>query len=128
MTITRETMKVLRAEINAALEEVAKRNNVSLAVGAGSFESSAASFKLNITAHTESGEKVDLAAQNLRIYGHLYGVQPSMEGKTFEYRNQTFTLVGIEPSRPKRPIVATCGGKRYVFTTEVLLRMKKEAA
>jgi len=45
---------------------------------------------------------------------------------TFEYRGETFTLIGLYPSRPKFPFVATDeSGRRMKFTMDLVVTALK---
>jgi hypothetical protein len=120
--ITRDSLRSLRADIDAALAEVGRKHNVTLRTGSASFEPHRASFKLDVAAHNESGAAIDPAAVNLEKYGSLYGVSPEMAGKQFLHSGQIFTFLGIDPGRPKRPVIASrvFDGKRFVFTSDVV--------
>lgn len=109
MTITKSTMKTLRAEIDAAVAEVAKRHGLHIKCGNGRFDSSNASFKLEINA-IEGGAIVtkELAA--------LREIKPEMENHEFTFTGVRYKVVGFRVNAPKKPYVVQRldNGKTFV--------------
>lgn len=117
MTITRELLRALRADIDAALAAVGKKHGVVLNAGNASFTPTSASFKLH--AVLADAPKVDPdveAADAWRALARRFQLEPDWLGKPFVSGGRSFTIVGLLPNRPKRPVLARDSkGKGFVF-------------
>lgn len=124
MTITRELLRTLRADIDAALAAVGKKHGVVLNAGNASFTPTSASFKLH--AVLADAPKVDPdveAADDWRALARRFQLEPDWLGKSFVSGGRPFTIVGLLPNRPKRPVLARgSNGKGYVFDPDSIRR------
>jgi hypothetical protein len=126
MEITKEIVKAMRDDINAALAAVSKKYNVTLKAGNASYEAHLVKFKLEWLANSADGKAVDKQAVALQKYGYMYGITPNMAGKTFKVGGNVYTLVGLQPTRTKRPIIGSrTDGKRFIFGTDVIKLIAK---
>lgn len=125
--ITRDLLRALRDDVNAALVAVAKKHGVALSCENASFTSSSATFKLLAVSADEnaSGRKAShvKAENDMRSLGKLYQADPAWIGQRFTVRNTTFTVVGLLPGRSKNCILApNDAGKDYIWPVEDIKR------
>jgi hypothetical protein len=71
---------------------------------------------------------VDLEKEQFERYAHLFDLTPEHYGRAFTSSWRNYTLVGIEPGRPKYPFVAVCAedGKRYKFPMGLVQTIKAQ--
>lgn len=118
--IDRDLLKALRADMDAALAIVGAKHGVTINTGNASFSESSATFKVLIVgqAPEEGTTAKDLkAAQDLKALAPLFGADAKWAGKSFKSpTGQTFTVIGLLPSRPKRCILARSqAGRDFIF-------------
>lgn len=126
-TITRELLKALRTDMDAALATVAAKHGVAINVGNATFSANAANFKLLVAAKgdgTPPGESAaDLkAASDFRALATLYSLKPEWLGTAFRRHDGEWKIKGLLPKRQKYPVLAvnTTTGKRILFPVETV--------
>lgn len=131
ITMSRQLLSTLRPEIEAAVQAVAKKHGVIINSGSGTFspDIGTATLRLDIAiaGGAEDGTKAkDIkAAADWDAYAHTFGLKPEWKGKSFASGGHTYTIVGLEPRRHTRPVVAKrADGKSFIFPVDsVCLRM-----
>lgn len=118
----RPTVLALQAEIDAAVQEVAKRHGISLSMGNARFNANVVSFKLEgalIGADNVVNTKERL---DFERYAEMYGLKASDIDCTFDAYGATYRISGLLPRSRKYPILATCeaNGTRHKFPVEVV--------
>lgn len=114
----KSTCKSLRDQIDEALAEVGRRNNVSISAGNARFTPTTITFKLNVIANGENGEVVDEFVDAWNIKHRLYGFLAEDLGKKFTAQGTVFTVHGLAPRAKKYPVVCKdASGKMYKFAT-----------
>lgn len=132
--VTRELMKSLRADLDSALSEVAKKHGILIRVGSGTYAPDGATghYKLELAAGGGSpDEKVHhvTARADWKRCAELFGLAPDWCGKTFSRNGTPCTIIGLMPKRQKYPVLVSYNGKEVLLTVdEVTVRMKKAAA
>lgn len=118
--LTHAGMKILRAEIDAALAQVAAKHDVQIKLGTGRFSAANASFKMEVATKTEEGMTLSSEVTAFKAQARIFGLDPEDFGKTFHSGGKTYTISGLVPRRPKFPVLANCleDGKRYKFPAE----------
>ena len=106
----RQTLRVLRADLEAAIKAVAAKHNVMLDLGGMSFDAGSVSCRLKglilsqMKHSAPIGTKIPGLVNTQGSTGfHGTGIK---EGTAFLFRGTKFTITAIKPSRPKFPFVA----------------------
>jgi hypothetical protein len=125
MELSKEILKVLRADINAALVAVGKRHGVSIAAGNCSFGPLTASFKLEVGvldgAPEGASPKEIKARADFTRYCGLFDLKPEWLDKEFTYGGDTCTVVGLMPNRSKFPVLVKRGDKRVLLPADAVV-------
>lgn len=132
MEITRDLLRTLRTDIDAALLAVAKKHGVMLTMGNASFTSDNATMKMSIVpaskeavaavASGASPKDVQAAADYKRLCT-VYNLHPSWLNMTFQHGGSTLTVIGLLPNKRKNNVlVQGTGGGRYIMAPEELHR------
>jgi cell division ATPase FtsA len=113
-TINKDTLRLLREEINEAVNSVAEKHGIKIHAGNATYSHSGtnATFKLEV-AIEKDGEVIDKDAQSFLDYATLLGLEPEMLFKQFKAYGKTYKLVGYSPRAQKYPFLAERDGKRY---------------
>ena len=127
-TIDRSLIRVLREDINKALEAVGQKHGIKLEAGNASFTAATATIKLQAvtidasTGAVEGHSATDLkAAQDLATYAFARGASADWAGKFFYSRGRRFQIIGLLPDRRENCILAGRVGldgkveKRFIF-------------
>ena len=78
---------LIQAEVNAALKEIAKKHGMSVSPGRGNYDAVGLklSFIFGDTAAIGTADINPEYARNLERNGHMYGLDTSFIGKTFNF-------------------------------------------
>ena len=124
--ITRDLLKALRADINAALVAAAEKHGLILQVGNASFSADAATFKLGVAIKHDgapAGQSVSQAkaiADWNALHG-LYDMKKEWLGVSFPYAGKQVKIIGLMPNRRKFPIlVSTNAGRDSLLPSEAV--------
>jgi hypothetical protein len=108
-TITKTFLQTLRGDMNDALDAVAKKHGIAIAVDGCRYDAAAGTgtYKLNIAANVEQGETPADAKRRTDYERHcfVFGLKREWLGKTFRHNNGYTTIVGLETKRTKYPVV-----------------------
>ena len=122
--MTKQKLQALRNDIVAALDAVAKKHNVTITGGNGTYCDDSATLKLDI-ADVIDGEAQTKAELDFKRVAHIYGLSADDFGFTFEYRGSTYTVSGINTRANRYPVQAcTADGTRYKFPASVIKNAK----
>jgi hypothetical protein len=115
--LTKDTLKAIRSDIDAALAAVAQRHNIALKTGHCSFTETNATMRLDIATKDESGAVLTKEAVNFGMYAETYGMDPNWLGQTFTANGDEFRLSGLATTRQKFPVqaVRVRDGKPFKF-------------
>lgn len=113
MSITPDLLRRLRAEIDAALRQVAAAHGLVITAGSARYTATDATFKLAVAvktadaAPTETAEALGarLALRN-PMRARALGADPSWEGRRVTVQGQEFEVVGLNVRKPKFSIRA----------------------
>lgn len=121
--MTRDQVKRLKVSLQQVLDRAGKDLKYKFTLGAGRFGTSA-SFKLECV--PEGADST--AEQQFKRHCAAYGLKPTDLGKTFRSHGKTFKIVGLEPRRPKFPVIAEYlgTGTVYKFSAETVGRALSE--
>lgn len=123
--ITKEALRTLRPEIEAALTKLGKQYGVAFSVANGKYSNDATgAFKLEFvtTSKLQGGlsPKLILGAENWKTYAKTFGLDPKLLGKSFEYNGKTCTIKGISPTRRKYPVQVDMEGVTKLFPVDLI--------
>lgn len=118
MNFNKQTLKIMRQDIDSALEAVAKKHGVSFKLGNIRYTGSDFRTKLECFA----GDASDAAQQAFERDAWRVGVKKTAFGQTFTQGNITYKITGINTRAKKYPIKAESmnRGKRYKFPVSSL--------
>lgn len=89
----------------------------------GSFDSNTFKPRFELIASGADPEK-----KKFESYCNWFGLKPEHHGKEFWSHGKCYKLVGLEPNRPKFPLIAVDGaGKRFKFTVDAVKAITGEA-
>jgi hypothetical protein len=106
ITIDRMACRKIAARAQEALEAVAAEFGLTVTVGGGSYDPTTNSFRPKV-----EFAAADAAQREFEQYATLYDLSPDDFGRTFTSQGRTFTVAGVAPRSPKRPILATEGDR-----------------
>jgi hypothetical protein len=122
--ITRDFLRILRADLDAAVLAVAKKHGLTISTGNAKFSDQSATFQLLVEATpAEDGVRAKdvRAAKDLADLGGLYGANPEWAGKSFTLRGARYSVIGLLPNRTKNCILARrADGKDFIMPPETV--------
>jgi hypothetical protein len=114
-TFDRTNLRLLRDDVQSALNAVAEKYGIDLRLGTGRFASENVTFNLEGSVIGAEGVVTREAAE-FRQYADVLALEASDLGKTFQYRGQPYEIVGARLSNSKYPVLAkNRNGKVYKF-------------
>ena len=124
-TINASTVKVIGAEIDAAIAEVLERHGLEAAPRRIGYDATGFKYSVQVTVVNANDAGVNVSskeAQGWLVMAPMRGFEDrevalAALGSTFTSGGRTFRFNGYKTRSPKRPVVATCmdDGKTYVF-------------
>lgn len=113
----RPTIRMLKAEIVAALQGIADKYGISIIdTGKGSFSAQNYRFSLEAATNSDDGEALTHEATYFQRCAHLYGLSPDDLGREFINRRSTFKIIGAAAQSYRYPILCkNQNGKVYKF-------------
>lgn len=105
----RDTLRMLREDIQNAINEVAAKHGLTADLGNIRYDREGTSFTSKVTVETGgqadvADRKADKAAENFKRYAVLEGLEPSDFGKEFTYAGRNLKIVGYNTRAKKYPI------------------------
>ena len=126
--LTRNNVKTLRADMDAALAKVLAKHGVTADLGRMTFTNSEVRCKLTVSVDSGAPSSVANTDANeerkFKQNAYKFGLTGNEFGRTFKSRGTAFTIISINP-RAKRdgyPIIAqNARGTKYKFGAEKAL-------
>lgn len=103
--IDRKKMRTMSTDIEAALKEVAKKHDVELKVGGGSWDDSTFSFKLEGGIIKSDGSVVTKESEDFKARATFYGLKPEHLGKVIKIDGERYEITGLSTRSRKYPII-----------------------
>lgn len=125
MKLTKDTIKSMRTEINAALGGVANKFCVTLTAERATFDprEGTGTFKLEIVALGDDGTARDVDAEEFIRCAHMVGLEPDDLGKQVVIQRKRFTISGFNPKAHKNSIMLRSEtGKEFVCAVDAVRR------
>lgn len=109
----------MRDELNAALESVAKKYDVSVHVGNCTFSDIEMNYKLNVKTN-DKGAMEEKNRKEWNSYCELYGFQKDDLGKKFMMNGKEYTIEGFALNRSKFNLKGTSvrDGRKMLFPSD----------
>lgn len=128
--ITKDFLKTLRADIDAALQAVGEKHGVLLRAGNCSFTENSATFKLEATLGVSNPADAAAvkAAASWKVNAVYFDMNPLWLGKSFKLGADSYEILGLQPKSRTKPVLTRKGGSLYVFPTEVVISAMAKSA
>lgn len=124
----RQTLRLLRPELESAFAAVATKYGIAIQLGSGQFDSANATFKLELSAKASDGTTMNKERVAYTQFADAYGLKPEWLDKTFLFRGTPYKIAGLNTKARKAPILAANPqGKRYKFDTFTVKAALSEA-
>ncbi len=127
MTITafdRQTLRVLRNDLDVAIQAVARMHGISLKAGHISFTPTTCSIKIEAAVTDATGKPVSKEAEDFKLYASMYGLKAEHLGKSVRIDGSMYEIAGIKPKAHKRPIILErADGRRVVASADMVIRL-----
>lgn len=123
-SLNKDSLTIIRDEMNAALKSIGEKHSLSFSVGKCKFSEQLAMFTVEVVVPNEDGKILTKSASDFITFAKCYGLKPEHLGKSFVSGNKTFTIKGLNTRSSKRPIiVSSTDGKEYIFTSETVVKL-----
>lgn len=86
--------RILTQELEAAAKTIAAKYGLEVAVGGGTYSPTMLRKPVEFTTSAAKSRQVEVASS-------ILGLSPGIIGKTFRHKTKTFTVVALDPSKPK---------------------------
>jgi len=118
------TCREVEDAIRSALEGVAERYGVGVKVSGGRYSPTTFSPKVEFAVIGADGLAEGSEVKAFRLYAGSYGLKPEDLGRTFSYSGRSFTICGLNPRAPSKPIMARDAmGRGYKFNNRDVARL-----
>ena len=97
----RTNLKILRAEIDAALASVAKNHGIKINAGNATFSGATVTFKLELTAADSDGGFVSKEAVAFTNCARMFGLEADDLGKEFTVAGTVYKVIGLKTDAAK---------------------------
>ena len=120
-SLDRTAVRRINDDIQSALDAVAKRYGVQIKVGNSRFSNTNCTTKIDISTVSEGGTVMTKEATDYNRYASSFGLTKKL-GDTFEFRYDTYEIVGLKPRSSKYPVLAKnlSNGKTFKFPVNVI--------
>lgn len=111
--------KTMSAEIVAALDSISKKYGVTIGTSGVRYSDGFADIKLHVALIID-GEIETKDAMEFRQLAHLFDLSPTDLHKSFDFRGQSYKIVGLKSGR-RQPIIAKrADGKSFCFDSKLV--------
>jgi hypothetical protein len=116
MDIDRTILRLIRADIEAALAPIAKQYGIEIKAGGGTFEPKRFTLKIEGAVPGDNGQIVHREAEDFTRYATHVGLKPEHLGQTVVLMGTSYKIAGLRLKASKNNILLepTRGGKRCV--------------
>lgn len=120
-SLDRTAVRRINEDIQSALDAVAKRYGVQIKVGNSRFSNTNCTTKIDISTVNEGGTVMTKEATDFNRFAASFGITKKL-GDTFEFRYDTYEIVGLKPRSSKYPVLAKnlSNGKTFKFPANVI--------
>lgn len=120
-SIDRQTIRMINAEVDSALQAIGEKYGLSMKMGNSTFSHTNFTTKYTASVKDSSGVAVTPEAQDWDRFAHRHGITAKV-GDTFTTpQGDTYTIMGWKHRSHKYPILASSrNGKVYKFTVRAV--------
>lgn len=120
-SLDRTAVRRINDDIQSALDAVAKRYGVQIKVGNSRFSNTNCTTKIDISTVNEGGTVMTKEATDFNRFAASFGITKKL-GDTFDFRYDTYEIVGLKPRSSKYPVLAKnlSNGKTFKFPANVI--------
>ena len=112
---TKPLVKQIASEIEVAVQEIAKKHDISITYGGGNFLGFDCTIKLRLAAIGKEADEENAA------YAKMLGLPEDIVGKTFINKLSTFTITRLDINKIKYPVLArNQNDLPYKFTVDAV--------
>lgn len=104
----RVACKVLRNEIDQALQQVADKYGINIKAGNATFTDNNITFKLQLSTIGDNGLTMTKEAEDFKRYAFEHGLSADKLFAEFTIGHKTYTLLGYKPRSTRYPFIAKC--------------------
>ena len=116
-TIDKSKLELMRKDINAALESIAKKYDVQLSVGSGTYSSTNATFKLEVATIADDGVVITKDVAALKSLGKYLGLTDTQLAHKFIVGGKMFKIFGYI-SRTNKFTIGEINGNKGTHTLD----------
>jgi hypothetical protein len=121
--LSKSEFNEIRTAIDTALASVGKKYNLKFHAGNTSYTESVATIKLEASVIGADGTAVTKDVEDFKRFASMFGLSQEMLGQSITIQGKKFTVVGLKPNAPKRPVrIADENGKNFVVDAETVVR------
>jgi len=120
-TINAATCKVLREEMNAALEAVGKKMGLKISAKSMRYDSNMITVSVDAIS-VESNMTLPKEGAAYLAYAPLIGMKPEWLEKKFVLNGVEQKIVGYN-ARRKSPVIVEADGRLYAYQASIVIRM-----
>jgi hypothetical protein len=121
--ISKDLLRVLRADIDAALKAVGEKHGVELVTGNASFTPFNATFKLEVRAKNADGEAVRKEEADLKARLGMLGMKDEHLTQVFTLGRDSYTLAGYRSKAPAKPfLIKRVSDEKVFIVSEAVVR------
>lgn len=119
-----QACRSLRDDMEKALDAVAKKHGITIAIGKMSYTENNISVKIELATVGESGLANNREAEDFKRYASMYELAPTDFGREFSVRGDRYQIVGLNTRKQKFPIKCkrASDGKVYGLHAEDVKR------
>lgn len=116
-TLDRNVVRMINAEIEAALQQVSQKYGIEIDLGNSRFTNANCDLKVKYSVKTSDGMVMTREAEDYNRYAKMRGFT-KMLGDLITVGGNTYEIAGMKPRSTKYPILAKCTttGKMYKFS------------
>ena len=136
MEITRETLRTIRVDIDAALAEIGEKHGLAMKTGNATYDADNATFKLEVSRIADDGVAITKEAAAFQKMARLFGLEPTEErpfapiGTELRINGEDYIFMGMKPRSRKYPALdeyrgqfvakRVSDGRMYKFTKDMI--------
>ena len=118
--MTKELIRTVRDEINAALAEVSRKHGLAIHAGNATYDTNAAMFKLVCSTVADGGRAMTPQASAYEKMAGICGWVPLFS--TVHFGTDEYTVVGYNSRKRTKPVLIERNGLTYAVSESVVTR------
>jgi len=119
---SRQSLRALRVDLDAAMAKVAAKHGISLTAGNISFTSETATIKVAAGVISASGVVVTKEAKAFNQYKRLAGLGNFNVGDSVNIQGKQYTITGYKPRSKSSVCIENAKGQGYKVSADMVIR------